>query len=103
MCEYWGVPTSEIDVMMGTFTKSFGAMGGYIAGSEELISYLRQNTDGTVYSSAMSPTVCRQVLQAFTVLTGEDGTNTGVCAPVRVMRPCFCGSFCPLPPRLQAS
>lgn len=34
VCEYWGVPTSEIDVMMGTFTKSFGAMGGYIAGSE---------------------------------------------------------------------
>ena len=29
--EHCGVPTSDIDVMMGTFTKSFGGMGGYIA------------------------------------------------------------------------
>ena len=29
--EYWGVDPSDIDIMMGTFTKSFGACGGYIA------------------------------------------------------------------------
>lgn len=31
-CEYCGVDTKDVDVMMGTFTKSFGGMGGYIAG-----------------------------------------------------------------------
>ena len=31
ICEHCGVPTSDVDVMMGTFTKSFGGMGGYIA------------------------------------------------------------------------
>ena len=31
MSEYWGVDPSDIDIMMGTFTKSFGACGGYIA------------------------------------------------------------------------
>ena len=31
MCEYWGVDPADIDIMMGTFTKSFGAAGGYIA------------------------------------------------------------------------
>ena len=34
VCEYWGVDPADIDIMMGTFTKSFGAMGGYIAASE---------------------------------------------------------------------
>ena len=29
--EYWGVDPSDVDIMMGTFTKSFGACGGYIA------------------------------------------------------------------------
>ena len=32
--DYWGCDTSDIDVMMGTFTKSFGSAGGYIAGSK---------------------------------------------------------------------
>ena len=31
VCEYWGVDPADIDIMMGTFTKSFGAAGGYIA------------------------------------------------------------------------
>ena len=32
--DYWGLNPRDIDIMMGTFTKSFGAAGGYIAGSE---------------------------------------------------------------------
>lgn len=32
--EYWNCDPKDIDVMMGTFTKSFGAAGGYLAGSK---------------------------------------------------------------------
>ena len=31
VCEYWGVDPADVDIMMGTFTKSFGSSGGYIA------------------------------------------------------------------------
>ncbi len=32
--DYWGLDPRDVDIMMGTFTKSFGAAGGYIAGSK---------------------------------------------------------------------
>ena len=37
--EYWGVDPADIDIMMGTFTKSFGASGGYIAASHVSNNY----------------------------------------------------------------
>lgn len=46
VCDYWGVDPRGVDILMGTFTKSFGAAGGYIAGSkvrslEELLAVPR--------------------------------------------------------------
>ena len=47
--------------MMGTFTKSFGGMGGYIAADKSVIDYLRISCSGSMYHNAMSPVVCQQV------------------------------------------
>ena len=40
MCEYWGVNPRDIDLLMGTFTKSFAAAGGYIAGRKVTFTLL---------------------------------------------------------------
>mmetsp|Transcript_11794 Transcript_11794/g.24953 ORF Transcript_11794/g.24953 Transcript_11794/m.24953 type:complete len:659 (-) Transcript_11794:341-2317(-) len=77
IAEYCGVDTADIDIMMGTFTKSFGGMGGYIAGSKDVISYLRRRCAGSTYHNALSPAVCQQVITSFKVIMGEDGTNIG--------------------------
>jgi serine palmitoyltransferase len=65
--EYCGVDTADIDIMMGTFTKSFGGMGGYIAGSKDVIAYLRRRCAGSVYHNSLSPIVCQQVISSFKV------------------------------------
>jgi serine palmitoyltransferase len=41
VCEHLGVDPADVDIMMGTFTKAFGSCGGYIAGDEHLVQYLR--------------------------------------------------------------
>lgn len=75
--EYTDVDTADVDIMMGTFTKSFGGMGGYIAASKDVIAHLRWKCAGSSCHNSLSPTVCQQVLTSFRVMTGEDGTNIG--------------------------
>jgi len=77
ICEYSGVDPADIDILMGTFTKSFSGMGGYIASSEAIINHIRANSAGLLYHNSMSPVVCQQVLTAFKVIMGEDNTNIG--------------------------
>ena len=85
VCEHYDIDPAEIDILMGTFTKSFGAMGGYVAASREIIDHLRSQSAGCLYSNAMSPVVCQQILTAFRVLKGEDGTDLGA-QKVRVVK-----------------
>ncbi|XP_012685285.1 serine palmitoyltransferase 3 [Clupea harengus] len=75
--EHFGINPLDVDVHMGTFTKSFGAAGGYIAGRKELVDYLRTYSHSAVYSSAMSPPITEQIIRAMKCIMGTDGTKEG--------------------------
>ncbi|CAL9750872.1 unnamed protein product [Musa acuminata subsp. burmannicoides] len=77
VCELLGVDPADIDIMMGTFTKSFGSCGGYIAASEEIIRYLKHACPAHLYATSMSPAAVQQVISAIKVVLGEDGSNRG--------------------------
>ncbi|KAL0830956.1 hypothetical protein ABMA28_001851 [Loxostege sticticalis] len=68
VCDYSGVRPQDVDVLMGTFTKSFGAAGGYVAGSAALINSLRAHGHAHSYAHAMAPPVAAQVLWAMRAL-----------------------------------
>uniref|UniRef100_A0A3B4ZSZ7 serine C-palmitoyltransferase n=1 Tax=Stegastes partitus TaxID=144197 RepID=A0A3B4ZSZ7_9TELE len=76
--ELFNVNPADVDVMMGTFTKSFGAAGGYIAGKKELVDYLRNHSHSAVYASAMSPPVTEQIIRAMKCIMGKDGSTEGM-------------------------
>ena len=63
--DYYGLNPKDIDILMGTFTKSFGSAGGYIAGSKALIDYLRINSQAFAYPCAMSAPVAGQIIAAM--------------------------------------
>uniref|UniRef100_A0A3P9A8X4 serine C-palmitoyltransferase n=1 Tax=Esox lucius TaxID=8010 RepID=A0A3P9A8X4_ESOLU len=75
--DYFGLDPRDVDVMMGTFTKSFGAAGGYIGGRRELIDYLRVHSHSAVYATSMSPPVVEQIITSMKCIMGEDGTTLG--------------------------
>ncbi|KAJ1925880.1 serine palmitoyltransferase component [Tieghemiomyces parasiticus] len=77
VCDFFGVDPRKVDVLMGTFTKSFGAAGGYISGPKTLISHLRRNNHAAIYGEAMSVPVLQQVASSVRIIMGEDGTHDG--------------------------
>jgi len=76
--EYTGVDTADIDVMMGTFTKSFGGMGGYISASRNVIAHLRKTCAGSAYHNSLSPVVCQQIITSLKVCCGGGGWTVRV-------------------------
>ncbi|MBK7861285.1 MAG: aminotransferase class I/II-fold pyridoxal phosphate-dependent enzyme [Archangiaceae bacterium] len=53
--EYFDINRADVDMWMGTMSKSFASCGGYICGSKALIEYLKYTTPGFVYSVGISP------------------------------------------------
>ncbi len=66
--EHWNVARQDVDLWMGTLSKSLGSCGGYIAGSVEMVEYLKYTAPGFVYSVGMSPSNAAAALAALTVL-----------------------------------
>ena len=69
--DYFGIPTSECDILMGTFTKSFGANGGYIAADKAMIDVLRVTNAGTLYAESPSFPVLTQIATSLRLIIGE--------------------------------
>jgi serine palmitoyltransferase len=69
--EHFGLTTAqraEVDLWMGTFTKSFGAAGGYVAGSRRLIQHLRATGHAAYASEGTAPPVLAMIRTALLVL-----------------------------------
>ena len=77
VCDYFDVDPAEVDILMGTFTKSFGANGGYIAGDKAIIDKLRHTHAGFVLGEAPTPLLLSQVLAALRIINGESVLGQG--------------------------
>jgi len=64
--EHWSVERADVDLWMGTLSKSLASCGGYIAGSAELVEYLKYTAPGFVYSVGLSPPNAAAALAALT-------------------------------------
>jgi len=71
--DYWGCDPRDVDILMGTFSKSFDGAGGYIAGSKSLVDYLRTHSHSSCYATSMSPCVAQQITTSMKLVMGHKG------------------------------
>lgn len=63
--------TDKVDLIMGTFSKSFGSLGGFIAGDHEVLNYLKHNSRSLIFSASMPPASVAAVSRAIDIMLSE--------------------------------
>ena len=61
----------DVDIVMGTFSKSLGSMGGFIGGSHEMIEFLKHKARCFIFTASLAPAVVGGVLKALEIMRGE--------------------------------
>lgn len=69
--EHFGCSSRDVDIWMGTLSKTTASCGGYIAGSKDLIAVLKGYAGGFVYSVGMAPALAAAALASFEILVRE--------------------------------
>lgn len=70
VCDYFGL-TDEVDLIMGTFSKSMASIGGFIAGDKDTINYLRHTVRTYIFSASNTPAATAAALEALHIMQKE--------------------------------
>jgi 8-amino-7-oxononanoate synthase len=63
--------TDNVDLIMGTFSKSFASLGGFIAADEEVINFIKHNSRSLIFSASMTPSSVASVLASIEIMETE--------------------------------
>lgn len=63
--------TNDVDLIVGTFSKSLASIGGFVAGSENVIHYLKHNSRPLIFTAALPPSNTAGVLAAMDLMIAE--------------------------------
>ncbi len=70
VCDHFGL-TSEVDLIMGTFSKSLASIGGFIASDKDTINYLRHTCRTYIFSASNTPAATAAAMEALHILKAE--------------------------------
>ena len=63
--------TDKVDLIMGTFSKSFASLGGFIAADKEVINFIKHNSRTLIFSASMTPSSAAAVLASIEIMENE--------------------------------
>jgi 8-amino-7-oxononanoate synthase len=61
----------EVDLVMGTFSKSLACVGGFVAGDREIVDYIRHNARSQIFAASMPPASAAAVIKALEIVVRE--------------------------------
>lgn len=70
VCDHFGC-TDDVDLVMGTFSKSFASLGGFIATDKEITNYLRHHSRSYIFTASITPASTAAALKALEIMQAE--------------------------------
>lgn len=70
VCDHFGV-TDDVDLIMGTFSKSFASLGGFIATDKEITNFLRHHSRSYIFTASITPASTAAVMAALDIMESE--------------------------------
>lgn len=70
VCNHFGV-TDDVDLVMGTFSKSFASLGGFIATDKEITNFLRHHSRSYIFTASITPASTAAALKAVDIMESE--------------------------------
>ena len=67
VCDHFGL-TDEVDLIMGTFSKSLASLGGFIAADKKIINFLRHHSRSYIFQASMTPAATAATLEALHII-----------------------------------
>lgn len=86
--EYFGLE-KEVDVLMGTFSKSLASLGGYMAAKKEVVEYVKHNSRPFIFSASITPASCATALAALKELEAHPELVTRLASLSNYARKCY--------------
>ncbi len=87
-CEHFGVE-DDIDLVMGTFSKSFASLGGFVAGEKKVISYIKHFARSMIFSASITPASVATVLATLAIIQNEPERREKLWSITKKMRTGF--------------
>lgn len=79
----------DVDLIMGTFSKSFAALGGFVAGEKKVISYIKHHARALIFSASITPASVATVLATLDIIESEPERREKLRQITRKMRSGF--------------
>ena len=67
-CEYFGLENGEVDLIVGTCSKTFATVGGFVVGDKDVIHYMRHNARSQIFSASMPPSCIASITKALDLI-----------------------------------
>ena len=81
--------TDRCDLIMGTFSKSFGSLGGFIAGDHDVLNFIKHNSRSLIFSASMTPAATAAASKALDIMISEPERREHLWDTTRYAWKCF--------------
>ena len=70
-CEYFGLENGEVDLVVGTCSKTFATVGGFVVGDADIIHFIRHNARSQIFSAALPPASVASINKALDLIEND--------------------------------